>query len=132
MFGAKTRVLLPLIILLVVASAMLSISVYYLFSALIAFQRNDITTGAYYGIIGSTGIMITFYTTFIARKRSIIKKETQNIVTTTECRNCGYKSIKKFSRGDYVFKTAANCEKCSQPMLITSIFAEELNKKSKP
>ena len=132
MFGAKTRVLLPLIILLVVAGAMLSISVYYLFSALIAFQRNDITTGTYYSIIGSAGIVITFYTTFIARKRSIIKKETQNIVTTTECRNCGYKSIKKFSRGDYVFKTAANCEKCSQPMLITSIFAEELNKKSKP
>ncbi|MCJ7760089.1 hypothetical protein MUP59_02980 [Candidatus Bathyarchaeota archaeon] len=103
-----------------------------MFSALIAFQRNDITTGTYYSIIGSTGIVITFYTTFLARKRSIIKKETQNIVTTTECHNCGYKTIKKFSRGDYVFKTAANCEKCSQPMLITSIFAEELNKKSKP
>ena len=132
MFGAKTRVLLPLIILLVIAGGMLSISVYYLYSAWIAFQRNDVTTASYYGIIGATGIGITFYTTFIARKRSTIKKETQNIVTTTECRNCGYKTIKKFSKGDYVFKTAANCEKCRQPMLITSIFAEELNKQPRP
>jgi len=132
MFGGKTRVLLPLIILLVIAGGMLSISVYYLFSAWAAFQRNDITTASYYSIIGGTGIVITFYTTFIARKRSTIKKETPSIVTTTECRNCGYKTIKKFSKGDYVFKTAANCEKCSQPMLITSIFAEELNKQSKP
>jgi ribosomal protein L37AE/L43A len=131
MFGAKTRVLLPLIILLVVAGGMLSISVYYLFSAWMAYQRNDVSTAMYYSIIGGAGIAITFYTTFIARKRSIIKKETQSIVTTTVCPNCGYKTVKKFSKGDYVFKTGANCEKCNQPMLITSIFAEEPNKQSK-
>jgi zona occludens toxin (predicted ATPase) len=67
MFGAKTRVLLPLIILLVIAGGMLSISVYYLYSAWIAFQRNDITTASYYSIIGGTGIVITFYTTFMLK-----------------------------------------------------------------
>ncbi len=132
MFGGKTRILLPLIILLVIAGGMLSISVYYLYSAWIAFQRNDISTATYYSIIGGTGIVITFYTTFIARKRSTIKKETQSIVTTTECPNCGYKTVKKFSKGDYVFKTATNCEKCNQPMLVTAIYAEEPNKQPKP
>ena len=131
MFGVKTRALLPLIILLIIAGGMLSISVYYLFSAWVALQRNDVSTATYYSVIGITGIVITFYTTFIARKRSVIKKEALSVVTTSECRNCGYKAVKKFAKGDYIFKSIANCEKCNQPMLITSIFAEEPNKPSK-
>jgi hypothetical protein len=76
-------------------------------------------------VIGGTGMAITFYMTFILRKRTTMKKEVQNIMTTTECGKCGFKNMRKFAKGDYVFKTLGNCGKCNEPMTITAIYAEQ-------
>ncbi len=107
---------------------MLALSGYYIFRAFTSYQEGAIETSLYYGVIGFTGIAITFYMTLILRKRSTTKKKIVNIMTTTECGKCGFKSLRKFDKGDYVFKTLGNCEKCNEPMLITSIYAEQLEK----
>ncbi|MCJ7633865.1 hypothetical protein MUP77_15945 [Candidatus Bathyarchaeota archaeon] len=129
MSNSQRRILLPLLILFLIAGGMLALSTYYLFRAFTSYQEGATETSIYYGIIGATGIAITFYMTLILRKRSTSKKEIPNIMTTTECGKCGFKSLRKFAKGDYVFKTLQNCEKCNEPMIITSIYAEVNNPK---
>jgi hypothetical protein len=126
---SRTRILVPLLILFLIAGGMLALSTYYLFRAYTTYQEGATETSIYYGVIGAIGIAITFYMTFILRKRSTTKKEILNMMTTIECGKCGFKSLRKFAKGDYVFKTLGNCEKCNEPMLITSIYAEPISAK---
>jgi len=121
--------MLPLIILLVIAMGMLSLSSYYLYRAFLSYGEGKTDASIYYAVIGATGIAITFYMTFILRKRQIMRKEPLPVMTTTECGRCGFKSLHKFAKGDYVYKTVGNCEKCNEPMLITAIYAEQEQKK---
>ena len=51
------------------------------------------------------------------------------MLTTIECRKCGFKNVRPFAKGDYVFKAVENCQKCNEPMLITGIYIEEVKKK---
>jgi len=46
--------------------------------------------------------------------------------TTLECQKCGFKNVREFQRGDYVFKnTEDQCPKCNEKtMTIGSIFRE--------
>jgi len=50
----------------------------------------------------------------------------QPINTTVECQKCGFKNVREFQRGDYVFKpTEDQCPKCNEKtMSIGSIFRE--------
>ena len=120
----RTRILVPLLILLVIAGAMLALSTYYLYRAFTSYQEGSTEASIYYGVIGATGIAITFYMTFILRKRATVKKEVLNVMTTIECAKCNFKNLRKFVKEDYVYKTVGNCERCKEPMLITAIYAE--------
>lgn len=111
-------------ILLIIAAGMLTLSSYYLYRAFLSYSEGKTDASVYYAVIGATGIVITFYMTFILRKRQIMKKEPPSVMTTTECVKCSFKSLRKFARGDYVYKTVGNCEKCNEPMVITAIYAE--------
>lgn len=117
--------MLPLIILFVIAGGMLALSTYYLYRAFQFYEEGATDNSIIYAIIGITGIAITFYMTFILRKRSVTRKESPPIMTTIECEKCGFKNLRKFSKGDYVYKNIGNCEKCNEPMLLTAIYAEE-------
>ena len=111
---AKTRAILPLIILIVITTAMLSISIYYLYRAFSSYVEGATNDSITYAVIGATGLAITSYMAFIMRKRSIVRKEPVPVMTTTECERCGYKNMRKFTKGDYVYKTIGNCEKCNE------------------
>ena len=120
----RSRAMLPLLVLLIIAAGMLVLSSYYLYRAFLSHREGATDASIYYSVIGVTGIVITFYMAFILRKRQFVKKVTPSVVTTTECAKCGFKSLRKYTKGDYVFKTVANCEKCNEPMVITAVYAE--------
>ncbi|MFN3622387.1 MAG: hypothetical protein ACK4TI_05800 [Nitrososphaerales archaeon] len=54
------------------------------------------------------------------------KRGKQIVYTVEECLNCGEKSKRTFTVGDYVFKQNGQCKKCSGNILITMIYAEPL------
>lgn len=128
---SKTRAMLPLLILIFIAAGMVVLSSYYLFRAYLSYREGAMESSIYYAVIGATGIAITVYMTFIMRKRTLTKKAEAPVLTTTECAKCSYKSMRKFAKGDYVYKTVGTCEKCREPMLITAIYAEPPQKKQK-
>jgi len=109
----------------------LALSLTALILAISAFNSNEIT--AYYLLlIGFLGAALSTYVLFQTRKR--IKRlsiKIPSVTTTIECRKCGFKSIRNFQRGDYIFKEVDPCEKCNENMLITAIYREVEEKKKR-
>jgi hypothetical protein len=116
---------------LLLAVGILIVSLFYLYDGVTSFQRGS-TGFSYQLMIGMLGLMTSFYAVAQFMKWFGISQQTPtpNIVTVIECRKCGFKQIRKFVKGDYVFKSVDNCQKCNEPMLITGIYAEELKKKA--
>ncbi len=117
-------------VLLVIFMA-LALSLTALVLAVNIFGSNDIA--AYYLLlIGFLGMALSAYVLLQTRKR--IKRlgiKAPPITTTIECGKCGFKNIREFQRGDYVFKEVDSCQKCNENMLITAIYREVKEKREK-
>lgn len=117
-------------IFIVFAIGMFFIAVYYLFEALLAFQKG-VGEGAKYQLMtGLFGLAVSLYLFLQFWRRMSTFKQTVplNIITVIECKKCGLKSLRSFVKGDYVFKTVGECRKCNEPLLITGIYAEKAEK----
>ncbi len=109
----------------------LALSLIALILAITAFSYNEIAS-YYLLLIGFLGAALSTYVLFQTRKR--IKRlsiKTPSVTTTIECRKCGFKSVREFERGDYIFKDVDPCQKCNENMLITAIFREVKEKRKK-
>jgi len=84
-------------------------------------------------LIGFLGLALSTYVLFQTRRRILhLKIETPSITTTIECKKCGFKSVREFQRGDYIFKEVEPCQKCNEKMLITAISREVKEKEHAP
>ena len=91
-------------------------------------QGNEVVAG-YLLLLGFLGVALSTYVVFQARRRILrLRIETPPIITTIECKKCGFKSVREFQRGDYIFKEVEPCQKCTDKMLITAIFRENKEK----
>jgi ABC-type multidrug transport system fused ATPase/permease subunit len=76
-------------------------------------------------LIGFIAMSLSVYILFQSRKHmASMKIEAPKVMTTVECKKCGFKSVREFQRGDFVFKELEACQKCEDKMLITSIYKE--------
>jgi hypothetical protein len=60
-------------------------------------------------------------------RRAVVtmKRGPSKVTTTIECRKCGFKNVRDFQRGDYVYKELEACQKCpDDKMIITAIYKE--------
>ena len=82
-------------------------------------------------ILGAVGIALSTYLLFQTRRKVRSISQIQRIVTTVTCQKCGFKTVRDFQRGDFVLKDAEACPKCSEKMLISSIYREVDEKEKK-
>ena len=76
-------------------------------------------------LLGFLGVSLSTYVLFQTRRRlSKLKIVLPPVVTTIECKKCGFKNVREFQRGDYIFKDGEPCQKCNDKMLITAIYRE--------
>jgi len=76
-------------------------------------------------LLGFVGVSLSTYVLFQTRRRlSKLKIVVPPVVTTIECKKCGFKNVREFQRGDYIFKEGEPCQKCNDKMLITAIYRE--------
>ena len=122
------KVMLPMILVFVIIAGMLAISFYYLYNAIQAYAIGALEEALYNTLLAAVGIGISLYITFVIRKRTRSKKPLPQVITTIECKKDNFKNLRKFDKGDYIFKTVENCQKCNEPMLITAIHTEEKKK----
>jgi Zn-dependent protease with chaperone function len=91
-------------------------------------QGNEIIAG-YLLLLGFIGVALSTYVLFQTRRRIMrLRIVVPPIVTTIECKKCGFKSVREFQRGDYIFKQGEPCQKCNEKMLITAIYREVKDK----
>jgi len=115
--------------LLLIFTVMLMLSLIFLYLGYIQYANGSadsmtyLMTGAFGALLATYGIMQ------LRRKTAYLHLLDFNIVTTTECQKCGFKSLRRFERGDHVFKPADKCPKCNEAMMITSIHSEEKTRK---
>ncbi|MFW6110694.1 MAG: hypothetical protein ACOC6H_01505 [Thermoproteota archaeon] len=99
---------------------------------ILAFNLYPATTSYYLLLLGFVGAAMSIYVLIQAkRKMQSINIEPPVITTVIECRKCGFKNVRDFQRGDYVFKEMEPCQKCDENRLITAIYREASEKEKK-
>lgn len=110
----------------------LALSLTALILAINAFSYGQEIVAGYLLIVGFLGAALSTYVLLQTRKRILrLRIEVPPITTTIECKKCGFKSIREFQRGDYIFKEVEPCQKCNESMLITAIYREVKEKREK-
>jgi multidrug transporter EmrE-like cation transporter len=103
----------------------LALSLTALTLAITAYSTGQVEYATYLLLIGFLGVAFSTYVLLQTKRRILgLKIEIPQVTTTIECRKCGFKSIREFQRGDYIFKMVEPCQKCNENMLITAIYKE--------
>ena len=117
--------------LLIIVMITLALALVLIFTGLSEFISNNGSTnqssnGSIYLTLGFAILAISTYMLFLTKRRPAkIGQEILPLNTTLKCKNCGFTNVREFQRGDYVFKELDDrCQKCSDKMLITSIYRE--------
>jgi hypothetical protein len=109
---------------LMIIFIVLALSLTALILAVSASYQNQVVAG-YLLLMGFLGVALSAYFLFQTRRRILsLRIEVPPVTTTVECKKCGFKSVREFQRGDYVFKDMGACQKCNEKMLITAIYRE--------
>jgi hypothetical protein len=115
----KISTFLMLIVLIVIA-----LSIVALIMAVNVYPGQP-ELAVYLLVIGFIAMALAAYVLLQSRRRvASMKIEAPKTMTTVECRKCGFKSVREFKRGDFVFKELDPCQKCDDKMIITAIYKE--------
>ncbi len=114
--------------LMFIVLIVIGLSIVSLFSAFYAYSLGKYDVAGFLVIIGLIALGLSVAVLYQTRgKASSVKIEAPKVMTTIECMNkgCGFKSVREFQRGDYVFKDLdVACQKCGGKQMITGIFKE--------
>ncbi len=82
-------------------------------------------------VLSLSAVTISLYMLLQLRMKPLkLGFEIQKVFTTIECKKCGYTNIRDFQQGDFIFKVADPCPKCSEQTVISSIY-RKLEEKEK-
>lgn len=103
----------------------LALSAVALYQALAEYDAGNSGSGNSLLLIGGSGFALSAYMLFQTRRKTMrLDIKEQPVVTTIACKKCGFKNIRDFQRGDYIFKEAEPCPKCNEKMSVASIYRE--------
>ena len=115
----KISTYLMMIVLIVMA-----LSIVALVSAVYLYQ-SDFQFAVVLLAMGLLAMGLSVYVLLQSRKRmASMKIEAPKVMTTIECKKCGFKSVREFQRGDFILKDLDPCQKCNDKMIITAIYKE--------
>lgn len=118
---AKISTFVLMIVFIVLALSLVALAL-----AVNAFILGEDIVAGYLLVIGFIAMTLSVYVLLQSRRRVMsMKLVNPSMMTTIECRKCGFKNLREFQRGDYVFKELGPCEKCpDDKMIITAIYKE--------
>ena len=123
---ARISTFVLMIVLIVLALSLVTLTL-----AVNAFILGEEIVAGYLLVIGFIAMTLSAYVLLQSRRRVMsMKIVNPSMMTTIECRKCGFKSVREFQRGDYVFKELDKCQKCEDKMLITAIYKEVKEKEN--
>lgn len=123
--ASMARRISPFLLAIIMITLVLSLASIY--QGIDAYMKDDSASGNLFLTMGITTLIISTYLWFQTRRRMLrLPIGMQPLNTTLECQKCGFKNVREFQRGDYIFKpTEDPCPKCNEKtMTIGSIFRE--------
>jgi hypothetical protein len=124
-----TRRFSPLLFAVIMIALMVALVCIYL--GLNEYLLGDSSTASLYMSTGIVTLAVSTYMMYQTRKRMIrlTSLEMQPLSSTVQCMKCGFKNIREFKRGDFVFKeTEEMCPKDNLKMTISAIYREVKDK----
>jgi hypothetical protein len=117
---------------LVVVLITLILSVGALFWGVTQLISSPQSGAEYFILIGFIGLALFAYMLLQTRRKPLhVALEMPRVITTILCQKCGFKNIRDFQQGDYIFKGTEPCPKCKKKMMVSSIYREVDEKKKK-
>jgi len=111
--------------LMMIVLIVLALSIVALILSVNAFLIGNEIVAGYLLVIGFIAMGLSVYVLLQSRKRAAsMKIEAPKVMTTIECKKCGFKSVREFQRGDFIFKDLDACQKCEDKMIIAAIYKE--------
>jgi len=109
-------------IIMVLITIVLSVAALFLG---FTYASQDPTSALPYMLIGFIGLAISAYLLLQTTRKPLREAFAMpQVVTTILCQKCGFKNIRDFERGDYIFKETEPCPKCNDNMMIAAIYRE--------
>ena len=119
-------------LMVVFSLIILAWAVWAMYSALNFQQQGNMESFYFYAIASSVAIVLAASSIMQMRRRvAVLQRQATRVLSVVLCGGCGFKVIRAFSTGDFVFKEVGKCQQCSAPMRVDSIYAEEPAKKSR-
>jgi len=110
----------------------LLLSVFLIYQGLAEyFSGGDPNTVSLYLMMGTGLLAVSSYVVLQTRRRmlKLMSMEMQPLSTTLICQKCGFRNLRDFQRGDFVFKkTDEGCPKDNEKMVISAIYREVKDK----
>ncbi len=86
----------------------------------------------YYVLIGFIGLALFTYMLLQTKRKPLqVALKMPRVITTILCQKCGFKNIRDFQQGDFIFKEAEPCPKCNKKMMVSAIYREVDEKEKK-
>lgn len=117
-------------LMVIFSIVILAWAVWALYSAFNFQQQGNMESFYFYAIASSVAIVLAASSLMQMRRRiQILQRIATKVLSIILCANCGFKVVRAFSEGDFVYKEVGKCQQCSGTMRIDSIYAEEPAKK---
>lgn len=118
----RKRISYLLLTIILVTVALSAVALYF---ALLDYDAENITSGNSLLLIGGSGLALSTYMLFQTRRKTMrLEIKEHQVTTSIVCPKCGFKNVRDFQRGDYIFKEAEPCPKCNEKMSVASVYRE--------
>jgi hypothetical protein len=107
-------------------------AVWAMYSAFNFQQQGNMENFYFYAIASSVAIVLAVSSIMQMRRRIVmLQRLATKVLSVVICGNCGFKVVRAFADGDFLYREVGNCQQCSGTMRVESIYAEEPPKKSR-
>ena len=95
-------------------------------------QQGNMESFYFYAAASSVAIVLAVSSIMQMRRRiRLLQSLAVKVLSVVLCGNCGFKVVRGFAVGDFVYKEVGKCQQCSGTMRVDSIYSEEPAKKSR-
>jgi hypothetical protein len=120
-------------VMVIFSVIILAWAVWAMYNAINFQQQGNTENFYFYAAASSIAIVLAVSSIMQMRRRILLLQSLAvKVLSVILCANCGFKVVRAFTQGDFVYKEVGNCQQCNGTMRIDSIYVEEPPKKSHP
>lgn len=119
-------------LMIVFSIIILAWAVWAMYSAFNFQQQGNTESFYFYAAASSVAIVLAVTSIMQMRRRvMLLRSLAVKVLSVVLCANCGFKVVRTFSLGDFVYKEVGKCQQCNGTMRVDVIYAEEPPKKNR-